>query len=137
MATTTTSHGPVPVPVGKTPIYPIVLPPELRDRIVKPVKGAGGWQTLMTDIQGHTDGPGLTAEIPDALLRRLIPYAVEFGSGGYQGVIRWILCLVLAQHMPQLIGEGTTLMSLAKAKAKAVSLKPSKAIKATAAAVAP
>lgn len=89
--------------------YLITLPPELHARLRQPVKGEGGWQNLLQDLQDHTDPVALEAEIPEALMHRMIPYAVKFGSGGYQGIIRWVLCLVLQQHEAGILGTSKTL----------------------------
>lgn len=79
-------------------VYPINLPPSLHVRLRKPVTGVGGWQTLMGTLRECTlpDVPVLM--LPHATMLTLIPKAVVHGSGGYQGVIRWVLCLLLEQH---------------------------------------
>lgn len=97
--------------------YTVVLPVELGQRLTKPVTGQGGWQSLVTDIQAHVEAqdqpvgiPVLyTLELPEGLMHRMIPYAVKFGSGGYQSMIRWILCLVLEQHRTDILGEPIVL----------------------------
>lgn len=91
--------------------FTIVPPQELTMRLIQPVKGAGGWQSLMTDLQhclqvSATEGPKLT--IPASLLSRMIPYSVKFGSGGYQGIIRWVICLVVESHANLLLTQGET-----------------------------
>lgn len=94
------------VPAGvKTKHYTVTLPTELAQRLSQPVKGQGGWQSLIQDLQGHLDSDSL--ELPESLIHRMVPYAVKFGSGGYQSLIRWILCLVLDQHT--IFGVGQSL----------------------------
>lgn len=95
------------LPGVKTKHYAIVLPGPLAERLTKPVTGQGGWQDLLKDLGAHVDG--LTLELPESLMHRMIPYAVKFGSGGYQGIIRWILCLVLEQHHTSILGVPETL----------------------------
>lgn len=95
------------LPKVKTKHYTIVLPSPLATRLAKPVTGQGGWQDLLTDLKAHTDGESL--ELPEKLMHRMIPYAVKFGSGGYQGIIRWILCLLLEQHNATILGVPETL----------------------------
>lgn len=96
----------------KTVTYTIVLPAELRDRIAKPITGKGGWQSLMGQIQSQMDGD--TLELPQSILTAMIPKATVYGAGGYQGVIRWILCLLLEQHTEALIGKPETLKGAAQ-----------------------
>lgn len=106
----------------KTVTYTIVMPPELRDRLAKPVTGKGGWQTLMNQIASQVDGD--TLELPQSILTAMIPKATMHGAGGYQGVIRWILSLLLAQHMETLIGKPETLKGAAMAPAPAPAFNP-------------
>jgi len=109
-ASMASAHKGVPlIPKLTTKTYTITLPAPLWARLRKPITGQGGWQDLMTALQAHTDQDKAEAEIPEALMHRMIPYAVKFGSGGYQAVIRWVLCLVLEQHEKTLIGEPKTL----------------------------
>lgn len=105
------------LPKLKTKHYPIQLPSELGERLMKPVIGQGGWQDLVKVLQAHVetkDAPvGLPVEyamdLPEVLMHRMIPYAVKFGSGGYQSMIRWILCLVLQQHEASILGPVASL----------------------------
>lgn len=91
----------------KTLSYTITMPVELRDRILAPTSGKGGWQTLMASLRSQVEGE--TLELPQVILTKMIPLATKHGAGGYQSVIRWILCLLLAQHMEALIGTPQTL----------------------------
>lgn len=96
----------------KTVTYTIVMPPALRDRLAKPLTGKGGWQSLMAQIKSQVDGD--TLELPQSILSAMIPKATMHGAGGYQSLIRWILCLLLAQHTEALIGKPETLKGAAK-----------------------
>lgn len=89
----------------KTLTYTITMPAELKERLSKPVTGQGGWQSLVTDMQSQMDGDEL--ELSQALLDKMIPMATKYGAGGYQGLIRWVLCLLLAQHQETVIGKST------------------------------
>ncbi len=93
----------------------IVLPPELATKIAKPVTGMGGWQRVLLELKAGTvlsqitNGAGDVIEVPiltltPYLLDRLIVLAVKHGSGGYQAVIRWIVCLALDQNKSTLMG---------------------------------
>jgi len=99
----------------KTLSYTIVMPAELQTRMAKPVTGEGGWQSLMKGLQAHVDGSHL--ELPQALLIKMVPMATQYGAGGYQGVIRWILCLLMAQHSDAILGKAETLKDAAKGAA--------------------
>lgn len=102
--TTVTVGAPL-APKFSTKFWSIYVPIDLNDRLRKPVPGEGGWQSLLTDLQCHLDPEKPIMELPDKLMRRMIPYAVKFGGGGYQSVIRWILCLVLEQHLAEILGQ--------------------------------
>lgn len=92
-----------------TKTFQVMLPSELTARLVQPVTGAGGWQSLMKDIQASLqplDG-GASLALPATLVQRMIPYATKYGSGGYQGIVRWILCLVLDKYQGTLLNGGS------------------------------
>lgn len=79
--------------------FSITLPPDLHTRLRKPVTGgSGGWQSLMADLYVSTEAESPVCHITHQTLGKLVAYAVKHGSGGYQGVIRHVLCLVVAQH---------------------------------------
>src|SRR5437667_3601480 len=92
------------IPKLTTKHYAISLPTELHTRLRQPITGTGRWQGLLKDLQEHTDPDKAEAEIPETLMHRMIPYAVKFGSGGYQSIIRLILCLILEQHEGVILG---------------------------------
>lgn len=119
--------APKPVPVTTAPIgvpllgsqatiYTVTLPPDLTAKIAKPVTGMGGWQRAMIDLQGHvttsqTQDPETgtvitigTLTLTPHTLDRLIQLSVKHGSGGYQAVIRHVVCLTLAQHKAAILG---------------------------------
>ncbi len=95
-------------------VYPVIVPAELADKIKKPVTGMGGWQRLMMELSALTIyGPGpdpstgiiaWTITLTPHMMDRLITKAVKHGSGGYQAVIRWIVCLALSQHKAKILG---------------------------------
>lgn len=98
----------------KTKHYVVTLPAELHGRLMKPVKGEGGWQNLMKELQLHTQLAELTVTLPDPLFRKMIPYATGNHSGGFQNVVRWLLCCLLEQHGQELLGEAPSLKSMVK-----------------------
>lgn len=88
-------------------IYPISLPGPLHVRLRKEVTGVGGWQTLMNELRACTLPDVPVIMLPRTLMLTMIPKAVVHGSGGYQGVIRWILCLLLEQHTGAVLAPAT------------------------------
>lgn len=111
----------------KTKHYVVTLPPELAERLKKAPTGQGGWQSLINEVRAHcafteTDVAGVllingVLTLPDPLFRKLIPKATVYGSGGWQNIIRWILCLVLEQQTEAVIGEAQTIKSMVKGAA--------------------
>lgn len=110
MASTGAAQGVPVIPKITTKSYTITLPPELTIRLLKPVTGPGGYQGLMRDLQEHVEGD--TLELPESLLDRCIAYGGKANEGGFQTVIRWILCLVLAQHKQAILGTPQTLKGM-------------------------
>lgn len=51
-------------------------------KIMRPVKGKGGFQTLLRRIQKQVSGNILTASNED--IERLIHYSFDYGHGGFQ-----------------------------------------------------
>lgn len=87
-------------------VYPVTLPPALHDRLRKQITGVGGWQTLMGQLRECTMPDIPVCMLPRDLLLAMVPKAVVHGSGGYQGVIRWLLCLVLEQHTATILAPA-------------------------------
>lgn len=95
-----------------TKAYTLTLPPELGVKLLAPTKGQGGWQTIMgalkagLAVQQHEDG-SVTYQLTlkPALIASLIPYAVKYGGGGYQGTIRHVLVLLLQAYQTDLLQQ--------------------------------
>ena len=51
-------------------------------KITRPIKGKGGFQTLLRRIQKQIQGNVLEAS--DADVEKLIRYSFEYGQGGFQ-----------------------------------------------------
>lgn len=88
----------------------VTLPPVLGEKILQPIKGQGGWQTIMGSIQSRTHTVeqsdslgavtiGYQLKVTPNLLKVMVPYAVSYGGGGYQGTIRHILALFVSQQL--------------------------------------
>lgn len=87
-----------PVVAAAGGVYQVSLPHDLHAKLLKPITGVGGWQSLMSELRAVTLTDQPVIMLPRVLLLTLIHKSVAHGSGGYQGVIRWLLCLTLAQH---------------------------------------
>lgn len=53
------------------------------ERYKQPVKGQGGFQTLLRRIAKDIDGGGVL-EVSEIDLEKLIRYSFEYGQGGFQ-----------------------------------------------------
>ena len=60
----------------------IPLTPELRQRLSRPVRGRGGFQTLLRKLQRQMTDTTVTVEVGD--VERLIRYSAQYGDGGFQ-----------------------------------------------------
>jgi len=61
----------------------IQLSPSEVQRYQRPVRGRGGFQTLLRRIARNIDSAGVL-EITDNDLEKLIRYSFEYGQGGFQ-----------------------------------------------------
>src|SRR5881394_2933306 len=99
--------APVGVPLVKATVVPVVIPLGLAESILSKPSTGGGWQAIMGDLQKALVK---TAEVADPasshvleltpyLLLKLIDKATLYGaSGGYQGVMKSIVCFAVKQH---------------------------------------
>jgi len=55
-------------------------------RIQQPVKGRGGFQTLLRRIQKNINGNTLDASVSD--IEKLVRYSFEYGQGGFQEQVK-------------------------------------------------
>ena len=67
----------------------IVLSDALRARLSSETVGRGGYQTLVREIQKRLHGTKLVAD--DELVERIEHYAFDYGSGGWQQLLRDLL----------------------------------------------
>ena len=67
----------------------IVLSKALRERLSTPTVGSGGYQALVQEIQKRQVGGELAVD--DALVERIEHYAFDYGSGGWQQLLRDLL----------------------------------------------
>ena len=54
--------------------------------ISRPVKGSGGWQSLLRKLQQNVSGNELTLSTEDIV--RIIRYSLNYGQGGYEDRLR-------------------------------------------------
>lgn len=95
--------APSPAPVAPIPqagLVHVAIPQELYGKLSLPVKGQGGWQSVVQAIASQTtfgvETGTATVTLYPALTKRLISYSIKFGGGGYQTMIRHLLCCYLA-----------------------------------------
>ena len=55
------------------------------ERFSRPVRGHGGFQTLLRNIQNGIDPDTQVLDISEGDLERLIRYSFNYGDGGFQG----------------------------------------------------
>jgi hypothetical protein len=67
----------------------IALSVALRERLSVPTVGTGGYQTLVKEIQRRLRGDELPVD--DALVERIEHYAFDYGTGGWQQLLRDLL----------------------------------------------
>jgi len=67
----------------------IALSEALRERLSASTVGTGGYQALVSEIQRRLEDDKLVVD--DALLERIEHYAFEYGSGGWQQLLRDLL----------------------------------------------
>jgi hypothetical protein len=94
----------------------VVIPAQLYHMILSKPSTGGGWQSIMAQLQsglavGHTSFEPTAATIyvlhlSPWLLAKIVDKAT-IGSGGYQAVMRWVVCLAAKQHPGAVIaGKG-------------------------------
>jgi hypothetical protein len=91
------------------PVEPdtITLPLQLAAKVMAPITGQGGWQSLQAVLQAGckfgSDGV-YTLTMAPATISKLATYGTKFGGGGYQGTIRWILTCYVDQVVVKVLG---------------------------------
>ncbi len=68
----------------------IKLEPDARRVLMRPVRGLGGWNSLLRSLQEKTDKAGWLNLTPDEILR-IRSYAEHHGSGGFQSRLAPVL----------------------------------------------
>lgn len=61
----------------------LVLSSDEIGRLLKPVRGQGGWQSLLRKLQSQIEGNVLVLTQED--VARILRYREKYGSGGWQG----------------------------------------------------
>jgi hypothetical protein len=57
-------------------------------RLLKPVRGEGGWQRLLRKLQAQLRGPELSLTPQD--VARICRYREKYGDGGWQGRLSFL-----------------------------------------------
>ncbi len=105
------------VPLIKATEIPVVISWSLAQSILSKPSTGGGWQALMGEVQKalftFSSGPPETVEashvlrLTPYLLAKLVDKATMYGGGGgYQGVMKSIVCLAVKQHPGQILKGG-------------------------------
>src|SRR6185436_3512178 len=80
-------------------VVKIPIPMPLATRLLGPITGQGGYQSLAGDLKTGVSVPNvgeafLTME--QGTLERLVRYSIKYGGGGYQAAFRWIVCILVS-----------------------------------------
>lgn len=80
---------------GTVTIHPT---PYVRSLFAKPRRGLGGFQSLHAALQ-HRMGGSKTLDLSGKDFARVINYAVNYGEGGFQQSLRWLVALWAAENL--------------------------------------
>ena len=58
------------------------------DLLTRPIRGSGGFQSLLRNITRNIDFTTGTVEIPRSDVERIFRYSVKYGGGGFQSRLR-------------------------------------------------
>jgi hypothetical protein len=109
---------------GAGTVIPVAIPYDLAQSILNKPSTGGGWQALMGELQKVLVAAPADPTVPVAigsiltgpfthvlnltpvLLNKLVDKATLYGpGGGYQGVMKSIVCLAVKQHPGQILNE--------------------------------
>lgn len=62
----------------------IELTDDARTRLLRPVRGQGGFQSLLRELQSQVVGTN-TLSLTPALVAKVARYVHQYGGGGFQG----------------------------------------------------
>jgi hypothetical protein len=62
----------------------VVLSDADRERLMRPVNGSGGFQSLLRSLQPLLKSDG-TLTLDATMTERVVRYSTKYGSGGFQG----------------------------------------------------
>ena len=79
-------------------MYQIQLNSDVRNYIQRPVRGQGGFQTLLRRLQKRTNMSDGILTLSHEDVEVLQKYYSDFGQGGFQNRIKWILDRVEIEH---------------------------------------
>jgi hypothetical protein len=68
----------------------IELSPDAHERLMRPIAGQGGFQSLLRSLQGATSTGGVLILTPDDV-QRIARYVHSYGGGGFQGRLDAVL----------------------------------------------
>lgn len=68
----------------------------MQQRLAEAPRGTGGYQTLVAEIRDRVRDASLAVD--DELIERIEHYAFDYGSGGWQSLLRELLAEIQAQR---------------------------------------
>jgi len=66
----------------------IPLSKEAREQLLRPVRGSGGFQSLLRRLQNGLDSDTGVLEISESDMEKCIRYTADYGEGGFQDRLR-------------------------------------------------
>ena len=76
----------------------VALPTSLHVRLRTLPEGKGGWQSIMQGLYDVTDPDVPVCYLTLGHFLALVAKSIKHGQGGYQGVLRHVVCLAVAQN---------------------------------------
>ena len=93
----------------------VVLADHDRNRFSRPVRGRGGFQSLLRRIAGGIDHATGVIEISEADAERVVRYSDKYGDGGFQGRLGSLAAVLVARRIVPLRRDKETSSSFGKA----------------------
>ena len=86
----------------------VLLADHDRNRLSRPIRGRGGFQSLLRRIAGGIDPSTGVLEISEADAGRVIRYCAKYGDGGFQGRLGSLAAVLVARIVPPQPDEKTS-----------------------------
>ena len=86
-----------------------------RDRLSRPIRGRGGFQSLLRRIAGGIEPATGVFEISEADAERVVRYMAKYGDGGFQGRLGSLAAVLLVARIVPPRPDKETSSSFGKA----------------------